>query len=292
MGISHPNRPLGSFLFLGPTGVGKTELAKVLAREVFGNEKSMIRVDMSEFSEKFNASKMIGAPAGYVGFEEGGTLTEQVRRKPYSVVLFDEIEKAHPDIFNLLLQVLDDGMLTDAAGKTISFKNTIIIMTSNNGVASVAKPMLGFGEEGNRGGGVSEMVYEAYREQVLAELTKTFRPEFLNRIDRTLVFRPLSEKAIRSIVDLQLSELNARLAEKEVQLSVEKSAKDSLAKDGFHPEFGARPLRRLIQEKIEDQLAELLIEGRVTPGSIIRVAKRAAGLVLLPRAPRSATAAA
>ncbi|MCA9387600.1 MAG: ATP-dependent Clp protease ATP-binding subunit [Candidatus Andersenbacteria bacterium] len=282
-GISSPNRPLGSFLFLGPTGVGKTELAKVLAREVFGNEKAMIRVDMSEFGEKFNVSKMIGSPAGYVGFEEGGNLTEQVRRKPYSVILFDEIEKAHPDIFNILLQVLDDGHLTDAAGKKVSFKNTIIIMTSNNGVTAVANnKSLGFGEE-EATEGVADMQYENYKAGVLAELRKTFKPEFINRIDRTLVFRPLSEKAIHRIIDLQLDELNTRLEEQGLKLAVGKAARAELAREGFDPEYGARPLRRVIQERIEDQLADLLIEGKVAAGSVINVMKRKAGLVLQPK---------
>ena len=290
-GISSPNRPLGSFMFLGPTGVGKTELAKVLAREVFGDEKAMIRVDMSEFGEKFNVSKLIGSPAGYVGFEEGGNLTEQIRKKPYSVVLFDEVEKAHPDIFNILLQVLDDGHLTDAAGKTTSFKNTIIIMTSNNGVTSVAARSLGFGEEEERGEGVSDMQYEAYKDGVLAELGKTFRPEFINRVDRKLVFRPLSEKAINRIVDLQLAELSTRLAEQDVKLKVNAAAKKELAKEGFDPEYGARPLRRVIQERIEDELAELLIEGKIAAGSIVEVVKQKAGLVLRPKEEASAAEA-
>lgn len=282
-GISNPNRPLGSFLFLGPTGVGKTELAKVVAREVFGSEKAMVRIDMSEFGEKFNASKLIGSPAGYVGHEDGGMLTEQVRRNPYSVVLFDEIEKAHPDIFHLLLQVLDDGILTDASGKTVNFRNTIIIMTSNNGVTNVAKRAMGFGEDEARTEGISHMQYEDYKNGVLAQLQDTFRPEFINRIDKTLVFKPLSQEAVRHIVDLQIDALNARLAEQDVHVSIGKAARDELARQGFDPEFGARPLRRTIQALIEDPLADLLIEGVAASGSVIQVLKRKAGLVLQPK---------
>ena len=274
-GVASPKRPIGSFMFLGPTGVGKTELAKVVAEVAFEDEDALTRVDMSEFSEKFNISKLIGAPAGYVGFEEGGKLTESVRKKPYSVVLFDEIEKAHPDVFNLLLQVLEDGILTDASGRTVNFRNTIIIMTSNTGTDALSKGgEVGFSEgkqdfkqEKER----DKKKYLEFKDNVLADLNKNYRPEFLNRIDKIIVFKPLSRKAIEKIVDLQLAELQERLHEKEIVLQVDIKAKKELAKQGFDVEKGARPLRRLIQESIEDPLAEALIKEKHKPGDKIAV---------------------
>lgn len=281
-GISSPNRPIGSFMFLGPTGVGKTELAKVIAREIFGDEKALIRFDMSEFSEKFNASKLIGAPAGYIGFEEGGKLTEAIKKRPYSVVLFDEIEKAHPDIFNLLLPVLDEGILTDAKGVTINFKNTIIIMTSNTGTKSLLSDKeIGFGKKEAQ---LSEkellQKYEEYKEKILSDLKQEFRPEFLNRIDKILIFKPLDQKSILKIVDLQIEELKKRLAEKRIKLSINGKAKQELARQGFNMERGARPLRGVIQELIEDPLAIAIIKEEIKEGDTIEIVKTRIGLEL------------
>lgn len=261
-GLKDPSRPIGSFIFLGPTGVGKTELARALADAMFGEEDAMIRLDMSEYMEKFAVSRMIGAPPGYVGYDEGGELTEKVRRKPYSVVLFDEIEKAHPDVFNILLQILEDGRLTDSKGRTVDFRNTIVIMTSNVGANLIQKTrVLGFApaqEEENN--------YEDMKEQVLDELKRTFRPEFLNRVDETIVFHPLSEEHIRSIVTLMLKEVNDRLKENDIFIEVTDKAKKVLSKEGYDPMYGARPLRRVIQKRIEDRLSEELLKGNVSRG--------------------------
>lgn len=269
-GVASPNRPIGSFMFLGPTGVGKTELAKVIAEVAFEDEKALIRVDMSEFSEKFNVSKLIGAPAGYVGFEEGGKLTENVRKKPYSVVLFDEIEKAHPEVFNLLLQMLEDGMLTDAAGRKVNFKNTIIIMTSNTGTEALsASGRIGFGSEElnlEKEAEQDSERYEEFKKNISEELKRNFRPEFLNRVDKIIIFKPLSRQAILKIVDLQIAELRDRIKEKGIDLSLTKDARSELARRGFDIEKGARPLRRVIQEEIEDQLAESLISKNFKKG--------------------------
>jgi ATP-dependent Clp protease ATP-binding subunit ClpC len=281
-GISSPNRPIGSFMFLGPTGVGKTELAKVIAREIFEDEKALIRFDMSEFAEKFNASKLIGAPAGYIGFEEGGKLTEEIRKKPYCVVLFDEIEKAHPDIFNLLLPVLDEGMLTDAKGVKINFKNTIIIMTSNTGTKSLlSNKEIGFGEK-NVKLSERELIrkYEEYKGKILSDLKEEFRPEFLNRVDKILIFKPLDQKSILKIVDLQIEELKERLTEKRIKLNLTEKARQELASRGFNMERGARPLRSVVQELIEDPLALAIIREEIKEGNHLEILKTKEGLEL------------
>ncbi len=260
-GLQPPNRPLGSFLFLGPTGVGKTELAKALAEYLFGDESAIIRLDMSEYMEKHAVSKLIGAPPGYVGYEEGGQLTEAVRRKPYSVILLDEIEKAHPDVFNILLQILDDGRLTDAKGRTVDFSNTVIIMTSNIG----SEYLMNLSKE------EFEKNYDKIKEQIMEELKKRFRPEFLNRIDEIIIFHPLSEEEIKKIVDLLISKLNKRLEERGIKVKLTEAAKSELAKRGYVPEFGARPLRRTIQREIETPLSVKILEGSVKEGDTVVV---------------------
>ena len=266
VGLKSPNRPIGSFIFCGPTGVGKTELAKALAEAVFGSEDNMIRVDMSEFMEKHSTAKLIGSPPGYVGYEDGGHLTELIRKKPYSVVLFDEIEKAHPDVFNIMLQILDDGRLTDAKGRHINFKNTIIIMTSNVGASMITTTSrLGFSTSEDE----SKDKYEKLKETVSEEMKKAFRPEFLNRIDETIVFAHLSQDEIRQIVDLMLKDLFKRLKERELSVEVTDEVKDHLAKNGYSEAYGARPLRRLIQRKVEDELAEEILSGKYHPGDTI-----------------------
>ena len=268
VGLKSPNRPIGSFIFCGPTGVGKTELAKALAEAVFGSEDNMIRVDMSEFMEKHSTAKLIGSPPGYVGYDDGGHLTELIRKKPYSVVLFDEIEKAHPDVFNIMLQILDDGRLTDSKGRHINFKNTIIIMTSNVGASMITNTSkLGFTTSDDE----SKDKYEKLKETVTEEMKKAFRPEFLNRIDETIVFSHLSKEEIRQIVDLMLKDLFKRLAERELSVEVTDEVKDYLAKDGYSEAYGARPLRRLIQRKIEDMLAEEILSGKYAPGDTIKL---------------------
>ena len=266
VGLKSPNRPIGSFIFSGPTGVGKTELAKALAEAVFGSEDNMIRVDMSEFMEKHSTAKLIGSPPGYVGYDDGGHMSELVRKKPYSVILFDEIEKAHPDVFNILLQILDDGRLTDAKGKHINFKNTIIIMTSNVGASMIAtQGKLGFSTASDE----KKDKYEKLKDTVNEELKKAFRPEFLNRIDDIIVFSHLSKEEIRQIVDLMMKDLFKRLSERELSIEVTDEVKDYLAKDGYNEAYGARPLRRLIQRKIEDQLAEEILGNAYQPGDTI-----------------------
>ena len=268
VGLKSPNRPIGSFIFCGPTGVGKTELAKALAEAVFGSEDNMIRVDMSEFMEKHSTAKLIGSPPGYVGYDDGGHLTELIRKKPYSVVLFDELEKAHPDVFNIMLQILDDGRLTDSKGRHINFKNTIIIMTSNVGASMITNTSkLGFTTSEDE----SKDKYEKLKETVTEEMKKAFRPEFLNRIDETIVFSHLSKEEIRQIVDLMLKDLFKRLAERELSVEVTDEVKDYLAKDGYSEAYGARPLRRLIQRKIEDMLAEEILSGKYAPGDTIKL---------------------
>ncbi len=268
VGLKSPNRPIGSFIFCGPTGVGKTELAKALAEAIFGSEDNMIRVDMSEFMEKHSTAKLIGSPPGYVGYDDGGHLTELVRKKPYSVILFDEIEKAHPDVFNIMLQILDDGRLTDAKGRYINFKNTVIIMTSNVGASMITTTSrLGFSTSSDE----SKDKYEKLKETVSEEMKKAFRPEFLNRIDETIVFAHLSKEEIRQIVDLMLKDLFKRLAERELSVEVTDEVKDHLAKDGYSEAYGARPLRRLIQRKIEDMLAEEILSGKYSAGDTIRM---------------------
>ena len=267
-GIKDPRRPVGSFLFLGPTGVGKTELAKTLAETLFDTEAAMVRIDMSEYMEKHSVSRLIGAPPGYVGYDEGGQLTEAVRRKPYAVVLFDEIEKAHPDVFNVLLQVLDDGRITDAQGRTVDFKNTIIIMTSNLGSRHLLEGVTG------------DVIPESVRESVLMELRKAFRPEFLNRIDETILFKPLTLEEITIIVDLLLADLNKRLADRRVTVVLDKVAKDWAAEKGYDPVFGARPLKRFLQRHIETKLARALISGAVAEGGTVKFTVKGDELVM------------
>ena len=259
-GIQDPNRPLGSFLFLGPTGVGKTELAKALAEALFDDENNIVRIDMSEYMEKFSVSRLIGAPPGYVGYEEGGQLTEAVRRKPYSVVLLDEVEKAHPDVFNILLQVLDDGRITDSQGRTVDFKNTIIILTSNLG-----SPIILDGMDAN--GNISEDA----RKEVDALLKQQFRPEFLNRLDEIVFYKPLNQKEIFSIVDLLLKKLRKRLEDKQLELHVTQAAKEYIVAQGYDVNYGARPLKRLIQSKIETLVAKKIIADDPAPGTVIEI---------------------
>jgi ATP-dependent Clp protease ATP-binding subunit ClpC len=264
-GLKDPKRPIGSFIFLGPTGVGKTELARALAEALFGDENAMIRIDMSEYMERHTTARLIGAPPGYVGYEEGGQLTERVRRKPYSVVLLDEIEKAHPEVFNILLQVLDDGRLTDGKGRTVDFRNTVIIMTSNVGAQTIKKGgALGFTV--NR-----EAEYTSMKDKVMDELKKQFRPEFLNRIDEVIVFHSLAEEHIKQIVDLMSEDLRKRLKEQDIHFVLSDEAKAFLAKDGFDPQYGARPLKRAIQRHIEDQLSEALLAGTIKRGDRVYI---------------------
>ena len=271
VGLKDPNRPIGSFLFLGPTGVGKTELSKALAQAVFGSEQAMIRVDMSEYMEKHSVSKLIGSPPGYVGYDEGGQLSEKVRRNPYSVILFDEIEKAHPDVFNILLQVLDDGHITDAHGRKVDFKQTIIIMTSNAGAQAIVEPkQLGFISQKDE-----KKDYEKMKSGVMEEVRRLFKPEFLNRIDEIMVFHTLNKEEIRKIVLLLLKSLEKRCEEQmDIHLNVTNSAVDYIAEAGFDAKYGARPLRRAIQSKIEDQLANELLEGKIKRGDIVQVQYR------------------
>ncbi len=268
VGLKAPNRPIGSFIFSGPTGVGKTELAKALAEAVFGSEDNMVRVDMSEFMEKHATSKLIGSPPGYVGYDDGGNMCEIIRKKPYSVVLFDEIEKAHPDVFNIMLQILDDGRLTDSKGRHINFKNTIIIMTSNVGASMITNTQkLGFSISGDD----KKDKYEKLKDTVNEELKKAFRPEFLNRVDDIIVFSHLSTEEIRQIVDLMLKDLFKRLSERELSIEVTDAAKDYLAKEGYSETYGARPLRRLIQKKVEDVLAEEILSGNYKANDKLRM---------------------
>jgi ATP-dependent Clp protease ATP-binding subunit ClpB len=259
-GIKDPRRPIGSFIFLGPTGVGKTELSRALAEALFDSDDNIVRLDMSEYQERHTVSRLMGAPPGYVGYEEGGQLTEAVRRKPYSVVLFDEIEKAHPDVFNTLLQILDDGRLTDAQGRTVDFRNTIIIMTSNIGSLYLLEGVTPDGE----------LKPEA-RGQVLAELRSHFRPEFLNRVDDIVLFKPLTLPEIERIVELQLDELRGRLAERRIGLEVSEDARRLIAREGFDPVYGARPLRRFVAHEVETRVARALIGGNVLDGATVHV---------------------
>lgn len=260
-GLKDPRRPIGSFIFLGPTGVGKTELSKALAEAMFGDENSMVRIDMSEYMEKHSVSRIIGSPPGYVGYDEGGQLTEKIRRKPYAVILFDEIEKAHPDVFNVLLQIMEDGRLTDGKGRMVDFKNTIVIMTSNVGQQTIRSQAIGFGAENKGKGGFDKM-----KENLLEELKKTFRPEFLNRVDDVIVFHQLSREHTRKIVDLMLENVSKRLSERDIHLSITAEARDHLAQKGFDEAYGARPLRRAIQQMIEDNLSEEILLGRAAIG--------------------------
>ena len=272
VGLKDPNRPIGSFLFLGPTGVGKTELSKALAEALFGNETAMIRVDMSEYMEPHSVAKLIGSPPGYVGYDEGGQLTEKIRRKPYSVILFDEIEKAHPDVMNMLLQILDDGRLTDAQGRTVNFKNTVIIMTSNVGARSITdKNTLGFSQnESNKEKG-QEKEYETIKKDVMAELKKQFRPEFINRIDDIIVFHKLTDDDISKIIDIMLKQVKKRLSEQEYEVELDNSIKDLVAKKGIDTNYGARPLKRAIQGIVEDKIAEAILDGKIIPHKKVTV---------------------
>ena len=259
-GIQDPNRPIGSFIFLGPTGVGKTELAKALAQALFDDENNMVRIDMSEYMEKYSVSRLIGAPPGYVGYEEGGQLTEAVRRKPYSVVLFDEVEKAHPDVFNVLLQVLDDGRITDSQGRTVDFKNTILILTSNLGSEYILN---GINADGT--------IEESAKEQVRALLRRTFRPEFLNRLDEIVFYKPLTKENVTKIIDLQIAKLNDRLADQQIRCELTPSAKAAIVDAAYDPQYGARPLRRYVQHTVETMLSKRLLRGDVTPGQTVTV---------------------
>ncbi len=278
-GLKSPKRPIGSFLFLGPTGVGKTELARALAEVLFDDEDAVIRVDMSEYMEKHSVARMVGAPPGYVGHDEGGQLTEAVRRKPYSIVLLDEIEKAHPDVFNILLQVLDDGRLTDSQGRTVDFKNTVIIMTSNIGAGHIKNSTVGFGTAGN--GEENKAEYDKMKARVMEALKAAFRPEFLNRVDETIVFHALEKEHIMQIVDLMMKDLHKRLAEQNITMEVTAEAKAKLVEDGYDPAYGARPLRRTIQRQVEDPLAEDLLRGRYQAGDVVKVDVTKDGVALL-----------
>ena len=268
-GIKDPRRPIGSFIFLGPTGVGKTELAKALAEALFDSEENIVRIDMSEYMERHAVSRLIGAPPGYVGYEEGGQLTEQVRRRPYSIVLFDEIEKAHHDVFNVLLQILDDGRATDAQGHTVDFKNTVIIMTSNIGSHHLLE---GVDSEGR--------ILDSARDAVLTQLRAHFRPEFLNRVDDTVLFKTLTLSEIKRIVDLQTADLRRRLVMQGVGLELSEAARELVARAGYDPVYGARPLKRYLQHELETRIGRALIAGELTPGTLVRVEEADGELVV------------
>ncbi|MDR1061315.1 MAG: ATP-dependent Clp protease ATP-binding subunit [Clostridiales bacterium] len=280
VGLKDPKRPVGSFIFLGPTGVGKTELCKALAEAMFGDEDALVRFDMSEYMEKFNVSRLVGSPPGYVGYDEGGQLTEKVRRKPYSVVLFDEIEKAHPDVFNILLQILEDGRLTDAHGKLVDFRNTVIIMTSNAGARTITeRKKLGFVSAADSG---ADFSYKEIKDSVMGELKKAFRPEFLNRVDDVIVFRPHTKDELRQIALMMTNVLKERLRQNKISIEVTDAAIDELARQGYDPVFGARPLRRTIQNVIEDKLAEEMLGGRVKEGDSVSIDFAGGDFVLAP----------
>jgi len=267
-GLKDPKRPTGSFIFLGPSGVGKTELARTLAEFLFGDDDAMIRIDMSEYMEKHSVSRLVGSPPGYIGYDEGGQLTEAVRRKPYSVLLLDEIEKAHPDVFNILLQILEDGRLTDAQGRTVDFRHAIVIMTSNIGATEIARNTpLGFAVSDDETG----ITYDDMKNRIMGELKKVFRPEFLNRIDDVIVFHKLQRDEIRQIVELLLLRIRESMAERELQLELTDPAKDMLVEKGWDPAMGARPLRRAIQRYIEDPLADFVLREQLTPGATVVV---------------------
>ena len=281
-GLKDPNRPIGSFMFLGPTGVGKTELAKALAETMFGSEDALVRVDMSEFMEKYSTSRLIGSPPGYVGYEEGGQLTEKIRQKPYSVILLDEVEKAHPDVFNILLQVLDDGHLTDSKGRKVDFRNTILIMTSNIGATAIR-------EEKNVGFNVTDLSkdYKAMQKRILEELKKAFRPEFLNRVDETVVFRSLDQEEIQEIVKIMSKSIIDRLKEQDVLLKITSAANEVIGKVGFDPEYGARPIRRALQKEVEDRLSEALLSGQVHLGDKVTIGASKGKITLTVKSPET-----
>jgi ATP-dependent Clp protease ATP-binding subunit ClpC len=270
-GLKDPKRPIGSFMFLGPTGVGKTELARSLAWFLFDDETAMVRLDMSEYQEKHTVSRLIGAPPGYVGYEEGGQLTEAVRKRPYRVILLDEVEKAHPEVFNTLLQVMDDGRLTDGQGRTVDFKNTVIIMTSNTGVEFIKREgPIGFATPKDATK-TQKASYEAMKDQVMTAVRKTFRPEFINRLDDIIVFHELSREQIGQIVELMIKDLQKRLAERKLELEITKAAKTWLADAGYDPVFGARPLRRAIEKNVENPLASKILAGEYKEGETVQV---------------------
>ncbi len=279
-GLSSPKRPLGSFIFLGPTGVGKTELAKTLTEFLFGNQDSLVRLDMSDFMEKHTVSRLVGAPPGYVGYEEGGLLTEKIRRRPYSVVLLDEIEKAHPDVFNILLQVLEEGELQDNLGHRVSFRNTVLIMTSNAGAREISRDSaLGFRSDGGL------MTYGEIRTSAMGELKRMFRPEFLNRVDEIVVFHSLDRKEVMQILGIMIDEVRLRLLEINVTIDVKKSAKEFLIDRGFDAKFGARPLRRAIQRELEDPLSMRILKGKCPTGSEVLVSARKGKLIFQIKKP-------
>jgi ATP-dependent Clp protease ATP-binding subunit ClpC len=277
-GLKDPQRPIGSFMFLGPTGVGKTELAKTLAWFLFGDDSTMVRLDMSEYQERHAVSRLIGAPPGYVGYDDSGQLTELVRRRPYRVILLDEIEKAHPEVFNSLLQILDDGRLTDGHGRTVDFKNTVVIMTSNAGAELIKRQsIIGFAMPKDKVK-AARSSYEQMKDKVMAEVKKTFRPEFLNRIDEIIVFHELTEKQLRSIIDLMIKDLQYRLTDRKLTIDISEKAKSWLVEIGYDPTYGARPLRRAIEQYIDNPLSSRLLRGEFHPNDTILVDKEADGL--------------
>lgn len=278
VGLQDPNKPIGSFMFLGPTGVGKTELAKALAEALFGDENAIIRIDMSEYMEAHSTSKMIGTPPGYVGFDESGGLTEKVKRRPYSVILFDEIEKAHPDVLNILLQILDDGRLTDSHGRTINFKNTVIIMTSNIGARLITeKKALGFMAKADT---LEAMEYEKNKKEVLSELKKNFKPEFINRIDEIIVFHKLLPEEIIKIADIMLKKIEERLKEKKIEILVDEKVKKLIVEKGTDLNYGARPLKRTIQTMVEDKIAEEIIENNIKEGERVKITEENGNIIV------------
>jgi ATP-dependent Clp protease ATP-binding subunit ClpC len=266
-GLKDPRRPIGSFMFLGPTGVGKTELTKALAEFLFGSEEALVQLDMSEFMERHSVARLVGAPPGYVGYEDAGQLTEAIRRRPYSIVVFDEIEKAHPEAFNMLLQVMEEGQLADARGRRVDFRNAIVVMTSNVGAETLQRSALGFGiPETNI---TEKESYDDLKKNVMDQLRRAFRPEFLNRVDATIVFRSLTREEIKSIVDLELAKVGERLIEHAITLDITEEGREWLAKEGYNPEYGARPLRRLIQDEVEDVLSDGILSGKFPIASVV-----------------------
>jgi ATP-dependent Clp protease ATP-binding subunit ClpC len=281
-GLKDPRRPIGSFMFLGPTGVGKTELTKTLAEFLFGSEDALVQLDMSEFMERHSVARLVGAPPGYVGYEDAGQLTEAIRRRPYSIVVFDEIEKAHPEAFNMLLQVMEEGQLTDARGRRVDFRNAIIVMTSNIGADTIKRGInLGFTVPATEEAIDEKRAYDDMRKNVVEQLRRAFRPEFLNRVDATVVFRSLTKAEIKQIVDLELDKVRERLIEHAITLEIDESARDWMADKGYDPEYGARPLRRLIQNEIEDSLSDGILSGRFQLASVVRVTTNAEGELTL-----------